>query len=52
MAVLPDADEFLLRDDARLALVTRSVAFVEKYNPPDPPRAQAAVSSAAASARP
>ena len=30
------ADHWLLLEDTRGAMVTRSVAFVEKYNPPDP----------------
>jgi dipeptidyl aminopeptidase/acylaminoacyl peptidase len=34
---LPDADHWLLRQDARVAMVTASVSFVLKNNPPDPP---------------
>ena len=33
---MPTADHWLLLEDTRGAMVTRSVAFVEKYNPPDP----------------
>jgi dipeptidyl aminopeptidase/acylaminoacyl peptidase len=33
---LPQADHWMLHEDARIATVTASVAFVEKYNPPDP----------------
>ncbi len=36
MVVLPTADHWFLHEDMRVAMVTRSVAFVEKYNPPDP----------------
>lgn len=33
---LPDADHWILREDARLAMVQASLNFVLKYNPPDP----------------
>ncbi len=36
LVVLPNADHWLLHEDTRLTMATRSVAFVEKYNPPDP----------------
>jgi len=42
---LPAEDHFLSREDTRVLTVKSSVAFVEKYNPPDP--APAAVSAAA-----
>jgi dipeptidyl aminopeptidase/acylaminoacyl peptidase len=45
---IDDADHWYLHEDARLIMVTRSVAFVEKYNPPDP----APVSSASAAPQP
>ena len=34
---LAGADHWLLREDTRVAMVEASVAFVEKYNPPDSP---------------
>ena len=34
---LTGADHWLLREDTRVAMLEASVAFVEKYNPPDPP---------------
>jgi dienelactone hydrolase len=33
---LPDADHWLLEEDARVAMLKASVAFVLKYDPPDP----------------
>jgi dienelactone hydrolase len=33
---LPGADHWLLREDTRLAMAQASIAFVLKYNPPDP----------------
>ena len=33
---LPGEDHFLSREETRVATVKASVAFVEKYNPPDP----------------
>jgi dienelactone hydrolase len=36
LVVLPTADHWFLHEDMRVAMVTRSVAFVEKYDPPDP----------------
>jgi acetyl esterase/lipase len=36
LVVLPTADHWFLHEDMRVAMVTRSVAFVEKNNPPDP----------------
>ena len=32
---LPNADHWLLKEDTRIAMIKASVAFVEKYNPPD-----------------
>jgi dipeptidyl aminopeptidase/acylaminoacyl peptidase len=37
---LPDADHWILREDARLAMVQASLNFVLKYNPSDPATAQ------------
>jgi dipeptidyl aminopeptidase/acylaminoacyl peptidase len=39
---LTGADHWLLHEDVRVAMVKASVAFVEKYNPPDPPTADPA----------
>jgi dienelactone hydrolase len=50
--ILPTSDHWLLHEDMRIMMVKGSVAFVEKYNPPDPPQAQAQVSSASAAPRP
>jgi dipeptidyl aminopeptidase/acylaminoacyl peptidase len=33
---LDGADHWLLKEDTRIAMAKASVAFVEKYNPPDP----------------
>ena len=33
---LPNADHWLLHEDTRLAMAKASIAFVLKYNPPDP----------------
>jgi dipeptidyl aminopeptidase/acylaminoacyl peptidase len=41
----PGADHGLLREDTRVAMLKASLAFVQKYNPADPP--QQAVASAA-----
>ncbi len=38
---VPGADHWYLHEDARMTMITKSVAFVEKYNPPDPPPVQA-----------
>ncbi len=50
--ILPTSDHWLLHEDMRIKMVKASVAFVEKYNPPDPPpppaAAQTQVSSASA----
>ena len=40
--ILPDEDHFMSREPTRILMVKSSVAFVEKYNPPDPPPAAAA----------
>jgi len=32
---LPGLDHWMLKEDARIAMIKASVAFVEKYNPPD-----------------
>ncbi len=45
---LEGADHHFLKEDTRIAMVKASVAFVEKYNPPDP----APVSSASVAPRP
>jgi dipeptidyl aminopeptidase/acylaminoacyl peptidase len=52
--ILPTSDHWLLHEDMRTMMVKASVAFVEKYNPPDPapPAAQTQVSSASAAPRP
>jgi dipeptidyl aminopeptidase/acylaminoacyl peptidase len=47
LVVLPTADHWFLHEDMRVAMVTRSVAFVEKYNPPDPAPAQASAANVA-----
>jgi dipeptidyl aminopeptidase/acylaminoacyl peptidase len=47
LVVLPNADHWLLHEDTRLTMATRSVAFVEKYNPPDPAAVQTSSASAA-----
>jgi acetyl esterase/lipase len=39
---LDGADHWLKREDTRQAMIKASVAFVEKYNPPDPPPAAVA----------
>jgi len=36
LVVLPHEDHFLSREETRVMTVKASVAFVEKYNPPDP----------------
>jgi dienelactone hydrolase len=36
LVTLPHEDHFLSREDTRIITVKASVAFVEKYNPPDP----------------
>jgi dipeptidyl aminopeptidase/acylaminoacyl peptidase len=36
---LDGADHWLLKEDTRVAMLKASVAFVEKYDPPDPPAA-------------
>jgi dipeptidyl aminopeptidase/acylaminoacyl peptidase len=46
LVVLPNADHWLLHEDTRLTMATRSVAFVEKYNPPDPAAVQTSSASA------
>jgi dipeptidyl aminopeptidase/acylaminoacyl peptidase len=46
LVVLPTADHWFLHEDMRLAMVTRSVAFVEKYDPPDPAPVEASAASA------
>jgi acetyl esterase/lipase len=43
---LPNADHWLLRDDSRLAMAKASLAFVLKYDPPDPEPAAAALAPA------
>jgi dipeptidyl aminopeptidase/acylaminoacyl peptidase len=50
--VLPNSDHWLLHEDTRLLMVAQSVAYVEKYNPPDPPPARAQASSANAAPQP
>jgi dipeptidyl aminopeptidase/acylaminoacyl peptidase len=49
--VLPTSDHWLLHEDMRMLMVAQSVAYVEKYNPPDPPPPTQA-SSASAAPRP
>lgn len=36
LVVLPNADHWLLHEDTRLAMAKASLAFVMKYDPPDP----------------
>jgi dipeptidyl aminopeptidase/acylaminoacyl peptidase len=36
LVTLPNADHWLLHEDTRLAMAKASIAFVLKYNPPDP----------------
>jgi dipeptidyl aminopeptidase/acylaminoacyl peptidase len=49
---VPGADHWYLHEDARLTMITKSVAFVEKYNPPDPTPGPASVSSATSAPTP
>ncbi|HLI65294.1 MAG TPA: alpha/beta fold hydrolase [Caulobacteraceae bacterium] len=46
--ILPTSDHWLLLEDMRTQMVEASVAFVEKYNPPDPAPPAAVASSASA----
>ncbi len=48
LQVLPGADHWLLEEDQRMAMLKASVAFVLKYDPPDPAPAPAAVADASA----
>ncbi|HXQ10595.1 MAG TPA: alpha/beta fold hydrolase [Caulobacteraceae bacterium] len=51
--ILPTSDHWLLHEDMRIEMVKASVAFVERYNPPDPsPAAQPQVSPASAARQP
>jgi dipeptidyl aminopeptidase/acylaminoacyl peptidase len=47
LVVLPNADHWLLHQDTRLTMAKASVAFVEKYDPPDPAPAQASAATQA-----
>jgi dipeptidyl aminopeptidase/acylaminoacyl peptidase len=49
---LDGADHWLLKEDTRIAMAKASMAFVEKYNPPDPAPAQAQASSATSAPSP
>jgi len=49
---LDGADHWLLKENTRIAMAKASVAFVEKYNPPDPAPAQAQASSATSAPSP
>jgi len=49
---LDGADHWLLKEDTRIAMAKASVAFVEKYNPPDPAPVQAEASSATSAPSP
>jgi dipeptidyl aminopeptidase/acylaminoacyl peptidase len=49
---LDGADHWLLKQDTRIAMAKASVAFVEKYNPPDPAPGQAQASSATSAPSP
>lgn len=48
---LPGADHHFLHEDTRLAMAKASLAFVLKYDPPDPEPTQTAAAPAAAAAR-
>ncbi len=48
LQVLPGGDHWLLEGGQRVAMVKASVAFVLKYNPPDPPPPAAVADAAAA----
>jgi dipeptidyl aminopeptidase/acylaminoacyl peptidase len=49
---LDGADHWLLKEDTRLAMAKASVAFVLKYNPPDPASAPVQASSATSAPTP
>jgi pimeloyl-ACP methyl ester carboxylesterase len=49
---LEGADHWLLKEDTRIAMAKASVAFVEKYNPPDPAPAPAPVQASSATSAP
>jgi len=42
MVTMPNEDHWLSREATRVMMLKASVAFVEKYNPPDPPPAAVA----------